>query len=477
MSTKKATKRALLTSILAICMCLVMLVGSTFAWFTDTASTSVNKIQSGTLDVDIMMKQTENNETKWVSAEGETLKFRNVNGSTDILWEPGATFNLDTFKIVNKGNLALKYTVTITGAVGDAELLDAIEFFVKKGEAEPVALAGWDGILLPKGATADATSTDAKKTDVEETTEILIYGKMKESAGNDCMDKTLTGIAITVNATQYTYEYDSKDNQYDKDAEYAEVVNVTPDTIPSPFKANTTYFFGAGNYGDQHFVITDQENVTLIGKAGAAFDSLQISSIDYVNDEIGQVVDLANSTLTVKGFTVTGALTVVESDKNVVVEGNAAAQITVKTNMSNQSITVNNNTLTGGSAAPQGYGVYIVPNVSDYDLTVNGNTFTNIQSHAICVQGVGDGSAVTAAKSITVAGNNFVSYGLNEKDNRAAFKIWADTKFAPAQNGALTADATALVVAIEAGNTFGTLGSKCVLGDFYDTVASFTANP
>ena len=44
MSNKKATKRALLTSITALAMCVVMLVGTTFAWFTDTATANVNKI-------------------------------------------------------------------------------------------------------------------------------------------------------------------------------------------------------------------------------------------------------------------------------------------------------------------------------------------------------------------------------------------------------------------------------------------------
>ena len=43
----KSTKRALLTSVLAMVVCLAMLVGSTFAWFTDTATTGVNKIQAG----------------------------------------------------------------------------------------------------------------------------------------------------------------------------------------------------------------------------------------------------------------------------------------------------------------------------------------------------------------------------------------------------------------------------------------------
>ena len=60
MNTKKATKRALLTSVMALVMCVVMLVGTTFAWFTDTASTGVNKIQAGNLKVDIIGAGSEN---------------------------------------------------------------------------------------------------------------------------------------------------------------------------------------------------------------------------------------------------------------------------------------------------------------------------------------------------------------------------------------------------------------------------------
>lgn len=43
----KSTKRALLVSALSLVVCLAMLVGTTFAWFTDTATTGVNKIVSG----------------------------------------------------------------------------------------------------------------------------------------------------------------------------------------------------------------------------------------------------------------------------------------------------------------------------------------------------------------------------------------------------------------------------------------------
>ena len=55
MTSSKSTKRALLTSALALLMCVTMLVGATFAWFTDTASTGVNKIQAGNLNIELQM--------------------------------------------------------------------------------------------------------------------------------------------------------------------------------------------------------------------------------------------------------------------------------------------------------------------------------------------------------------------------------------------------------------------------------------
>ena len=210
MNTKKATKRALLTSVMALVMCVVMLVGTTFAWFTDTASTAVNKIQAGNLDVDIVDKK------GTTSLDGKTLSFRDADGKTDILWEPGATFNLDSFKIVNKGNLAFKYKVVISGVDGNAKLLKAIDFFVKIGDAEKVALADWDGILLPAGKTV----TEGTKEEVKETSLITISGTMKKEAGNEYQGLSIDGIGITVYATQYTHENDSFGKTYDEGATY-----------------------------------------------------------------------------------------------------------------------------------------------------------------------------------------------------------------------------------------------------------------
>ena len=201
MENSKSTKRALFTSALALLMCVTMLVGATFAWFTDTASTGVNKIQAGNLDVDIV---DENNN----SLDGKSLSFKDKDGKTDILWEPGATFNLDSFRIVNKGNLAFKYKVIISGVNGNAKLLEAIDFTIS-GEK----LTDWDGILLPEGKTATTDNEVVGATDL-----ITISGTMKKEAGNEYQGLSIDGIGITVVATQYTYEYDSKDNTYDADA-------------------------------------------------------------------------------------------------------------------------------------------------------------------------------------------------------------------------------------------------------------------
>ena len=195
MTNRKSTKRALLGSVMAMVLCLAMLVGATFAWFTDTASTGVNKIQAGKLDVALEMKEGGN----WVSAEGKTLDFVKAAGAENeaILWEPGCTYTLPELRVVNNGNLALKYMIKITGIKGDAKLNEAIEWTI-----------------------GDVAMGAEQHLKAGESNEFTIKGHMKESAGNDYMDLTISGISITVYATQDTVESDSFNNQYDKNAAY-----------------------------------------------------------------------------------------------------------------------------------------------------------------------------------------------------------------------------------------------------------------
>ena len=194
MTNRKSTKRALLGSVMAMVLCLAMLVGATFAWFTDTASTGVNKIQAGKLDVALEMKDAAG---QWVSAEGKTLNWVKAAAGEQVLWEPGCTYTLPELRVVNNGNLALKYMIKITGIKGDAKLNEAIEWTI-----------------------GDVAMGAEQHLKAGESNEFTIKGHMKESAGNDYMDLTISGISITVYATQDTVESDSFNNQYDKNAAY-----------------------------------------------------------------------------------------------------------------------------------------------------------------------------------------------------------------------------------------------------------------
>ena len=207
-NNKKATKRALLTSVMALVMCVVMLVGTTFAWFTDTASTGVNKITSGNLHVEIQNETSEPiANLEWVAKDGRA--------QDEILWEPGATYTLTPFKIANTGKLALKYKMVVTGLDGDADLLRVIKFTYKLGDT--VLDLNEEGHLVAGAATGMIT----------------VSATMDKNAGNEYMDKTLEGVEIKVYATQDTVEKDSYGDQYDKDATYLTYpAGVTTDSFP-----------------------------------------------------------------------------------------------------------------------------------------------------------------------------------------------------------------------------------------------------
>ena len=209
MKEKKQTKKALLMSVLSMVLCVAMLVGMTFAWFTDTASTAVNKIQAGNLDVALEMY--DNAQNKWVSAEGKTLQFKTADGRTDnILWEPGCTYELPKLRVVNKGNLALKYKIAITGIQGSAKLNEAIKWTINNNA---------DNSAIVTAAT-EQTLAEYKLLEANNAHELTIKGEMNKNAGNEYQGLSIDGISVTVYATQYTYEKDSNSDQHDKDAAY-----------------------------------------------------------------------------------------------------------------------------------------------------------------------------------------------------------------------------------------------------------------
>ena len=281
MTNRKSTKRALLGSVVAMVLCLAMLVGATFAWFTDTASTNVNKIQAGNLDVVLEMQ---NADGKWVSAEGKTLDFVKAAAGEQVLWEPGCTYTLPELRVVNNGNLALKYKVIITGINGSAKLNEAIEWTI-----------------------GDVAMGAEQHLAAGESNAFTIKGHMKESAGNEYMNESIDGIAITVVATQDTVESDSFDKDYDAGAEYPVVavanVNTNGDTVlkdkEEDHTIQVTVPAGALDEGVQSLKLEVVKSATPAGVKVASTESSQSYEVT-MRDQSGNAVSTNGTLMTVE---------------------------------------------------------------------------------------------------------------------------------------------------------------------------------
>ena len=295
MTSSKSTKRALLTSALALLMCVAMLIGTTFAWFTDTASTGVNKIVSGNLKVDIIGANSDSHIEKLNFTKAATT---DAEAGAEILWEPGCRYLTEGFRIANKGNLALKWkaqvnTGTTTANEGNFDLLDVIDFY-----------------LVTKAADGTETETaldeftgNLKKTETSDV--YYIKGVMQTTAGNDYQGLTLDGIGITVVATQATYENDSFNNQYDKDAEYPILVTTGDElqAIVSNATAPVNIVL-TNSITTNNFVIPADKDVTLdlngrtVTNAGShtILNKGHLTLTDSSADKSGQIISLKGNT-------------------------------------------------------------------------------------------------------------------------------------------------------------------------------------
>ena len=228
MTSSKSTKRALISSTLALLMCVAMLIGTTFAWFTDTASTAVNKIQAGNLDVKLMYST---DMQTWKEATDQTKLF-----DDNALWEPGYT-QVVYLKIVNAGKLALKYEAgfskNYTSNKGKNVNGDwyRVDNYLKIGTAETTTkFANREDVWSAIAATEKTLAKDVMLTDGwitlkagESSKPFAVAIYMPTSVGNEAnasknRPSSVSGLGIEVRATQATVESDSFDNNYDANA-------------------------------------------------------------------------------------------------------------------------------------------------------------------------------------------------------------------------------------------------------------------
>lgn len=192
---KDSLKKGILLNLGVLVICVVALIGTSYAWFTSSSSAKGNKVETGRLN--IVLKDEDGN-----PLEDQTIKWESADGTDQVYWEPGATYKLKPFRVVNGGNLALKYKIKISGLTGDAKLLEVINFTYEDGSLD------------------DLVSNEMHLAPGESSSLITITGRMSEDAGNEYQSMTTGDVIITVEAAQDTLESDSYDNTYDERAEY-----------------------------------------------------------------------------------------------------------------------------------------------------------------------------------------------------------------------------------------------------------------
>ena len=227
----KSTKHTLLASVLSIVMCFAMLIGSTFAWFTDEVKSGMNKIVAGNLDVELEYSL---DGTTWTAVDETTNMFKE-----DALWEPGYT-EVVYLRVSNVGSLALKYQFGINVAdkfIGktaddkDIDLSDFIEFGVVETEAifadraaARAAVNGNTALISAGYSSAEGHLIAGDKSNI---LALVVYmPETVDNAANYAGDNQPSiNLGIKLVATQDAVENDSFGDDYDEDSEYLIVVN------------------------------------------------------------------------------------------------------------------------------------------------------------------------------------------------------------------------------------------------------------
>lgn len=257
MTKTKTTKRSLISSIIALALCFTMLLGTTFAWFTDSVASSGNIIKSGTLNIDLLVKggnlDTAALDTAGVDKDGDYYSFKSAadKGATTTvfnydLWEPGYA-TVANVKVKTTGTLALKYKLTIEAAAAAAapafDLADVIDVYYAPEEK---TITSRDAIATELNKIGTLKDVLNGTVNIDDT---LIPGSneedfatlalvMQTTAGNDYQDLSIddAGFTIKVVAGQAEYESDTFGTDYDANAEYAADPTAAPisDATPVP---------------------------------------------------------------------------------------------------------------------------------------------------------------------------------------------------------------------------------------------------
>jgi len=407
MTKKHSTKRTLIASILVLCLCLTSFIGTTFAWFTDSVTSSGNIIKSGKLDVtmewfDGTKAVPASDSDDWTDASTGAI-FNNQK------WEPGYT-EAKHIKIANEGTLALKYAIRFMpdGEVSKlAEVIDVYYADPAKQITDRTALTDDMKIGTLAEVIANMGSTASGSLKATENHTVTLVLKMREEAGDEYQDKSIgSSFAIQLVATQETYESDSFDDLYDKDAGLDWVVVYSQkDLVNALTKGEKNLVLGDNITLADTIVISEDTNIngngyTINRTSGiSTFSLLAAASQPFLGNLIvvkpGATLELTNVTVD-GGATWTGEIDET-LQRGTVNEGLVANGALV-------NVEGNGNLILGeGSVVQNNAGaiaIYLVKSGGG-SLTLNGGHILN--NHA-------DGGAIWAGGKVTINEGSKINY-------------------------------------------------------------------
>lgn len=319
MKKSKQTKKTIILSLSAIALSILMLIGTTFAWFTDTATSGKNKIIAGNLDVELY----HSNATVQKSLVDNDTQLFDV-----ALWEPGVVA-YENFEITNIGELSLSYNFTM--AIGDFNTVKDTEKSLK--DVLKVALIE-DGEFTGtredlKTITFDKSLADFEKMgtlNIKDDTDkfaIIIYWEPSDNDndynlnnGKTSSDSSALYIDLGINlvASQSPYETDSFGSDYDDNTTYKEVSNQN--------EFNSRIYYAKKGEGVKLTADIDWPYAIQQSQSGTTIIDLNGHTLNAVGSEIseGNTMVIKNGKLNVTGKQITSATFTANKGSTLILE-------------------------------------------------------------------------------------------------------------------------------------------------------------
>ena len=415
MTKKKSTKRALISSLLILAMCFTMLAGTTFAWFTDSVTSTGNKIVAGKLDIDLYLGTAADTYVEISDSSDPIFGSTSLiaqNNPQDTLWEPGKT-QIAYLKLVNNGNLWLKYSVAIDVKNNVKDLYKVLKYAIipdaKYGEVDKAAFDAVAAQMAAVTLGAQPTAADVEMAPGAEHYFALCV-HMDEDAGNEYQEGSVD-FDMTVLATQLNKEEDSFGPDYDKDALY-----------PTQKVVSSAAELSAALADPEVTDIVLEDDVDTNG-AWVRVRAGETKNIDLNGNELdGTLWAYYTGVLNVSGGTVNGAL-IVDDSAQVTVADDAviAGDVILDNDADKASIDI--------YGKVEGY-LWVMGNITDSASIIN--LYGEVDSPddvGIALQGdatlnIYNGAKVTSAlgTGIEVRGGNLNVYG-GTIEGKGAFSI------------------------------------------------------